>query len=502
MSDFLSFPVVTKFEMKLSTLFQGIQKISPREDREIRSLAYDSRQVQKGGLFVAIPGNLQDGQRFVPEAVSKGAEAFVVQKKIPSLAGWQMETEDPRRLLADLAARFYGEPSLSLRLIGVTGTNGKTTLTYLMESILREAGRKPGVIGTVNYRYHSVVKPAPTTTPESLDLQELLREMRQQGVTDVVMEVSSHALDQGRVRGIHFDAAAFTNLSRDHLDYHRTLENYLAAKRRLFDDYLPASRKPEKFAVLKMRDPKVAGLAGQLSVREIRVGSQESDEVGVVRQDLSEQGIQATIRVAGKKIEIHSPLIGSFNLENLLVAVGLAYGIGIPFDKIASGLKKAQPVPGRLESIPNRAGIQAFVDYAHTPEALAGVGQALRPLCRGRLITVFGCGGDRDRGKRPEMGQEAGRFSDWVIVTSDNPRRENPETIIDEILPGLKISPIDPSHVLKISDRRQAIEKAVKLAEPGDLILVAGKGHEDYQILGDKKIHFSDQEVLRELLGS
>ena len=469
---------------------------------DIRGVTHDSRRVEKGFLFVAIEGEEQDGHRFIPDAIQRGAAAVVVSRPVePPPKIPQLVVDDARRALAAISARFYEHPSLQLRVIGVTGTNGKTTLTYLLESILNEAGRRPAVLGTINYRFGGKTFPALNTTPESADLQELLSAMVRQGVTDLVMEVSSHALAMERVRGVHFDAALFTNLSQDHLDYHGNLEDYFRAKLKLFAEILPESAKREKFAVLNMEEERSETVLQQSSATRIRTGLTGPYEVSCRSFQLSEEGIQALVTVGTEVLEVRSPLLGRFNLENILLAIGAAHALGVPKEAILTGLEKMQSVPGRLEKIPNRRGILVFVDYAHTPEALARVGENLRKLARGRVITVFGCGGDRDRSKRPLMGREAALFSDLVIVTSDNPRTENPEAIIDEILPGLEEVGYPKNHLFRVTSREEALKKAVELAREGDLILAAGKGHEDYQIVGKKKFHFSDQEVLKRLLG-
>jgi UDP-N-acetylmuramoyl-L-alanyl-D-glutamate--2,6-diaminopimelate ligase len=472
------------------------------EEIDIAGVTHDSRRVEKGFLFVAIEGTDQDGHRFIPEAVRKGASAVVAARPDPApLPVPQLVVDDSRRALAEIAAQFYGHPSLKFRVIGVTGTNGKTTLTYLLESILTAAGRRPAVLGTINYRFAGKNFPAANTTPESADLQKLFSEMWSQGVTDVVMEVSSHALAMERVHEVHFDVGAFTNLSQDHLDFHKNLEDYFQAKLRFFAEYLPASRKKEVFAVLNMEEARSETILENCLVNIVRTGLTGPYEVSCRSFRLSENGIEATVQIGAEKLAIRSPLLGRFNLENILLAMGVAHSLGTPSEAILKGIENLKGVPGRLEKIPNDRGILVFVDYAHTPEALARVGENLRKLVRGRLITVFGCGGDRDRTKRPVMGREAALFSDLVIVTSDNPRTEDPEKIIDEILPGLEEVGYPKDRIFRIGSREEALKKAVALARKGDLILVAGKGHEDYQIVGTKKIPFSDQEVLRKLLG-
>ncbi len=398
--------------------------------------------------------------------------------------------------MAEIAAGYYGDPTRSLNVFGVTGTNGKTTLTYLLEAIFHAAGRTCGVLGTIEYRYRGKRVSAPMTTPESADLQKLFAEMKAGGVTDVVMEVSSHSLDQGRVAGIHFNGAAFTNLSWDHLDYHHDLEHYFEAKRRLFSEYLPASAKPGKFSVINLEDPRGAALCCESRVRNLRVSVSGETEVTTRHFSLSPSGIEAELCVEGQALTVRSPLLGRFNLENILVAIGVSQGAGIPLEAMARGIASLKNVPGRLEAIPNSGGFKVFVDYAHTPQALATVGATLRSFQPKRVLTVFGCGGDRDPGKRPEMGREVARFSDLMVVTSDNPRTEDPEKIIDQILAGIRGIP--PDRIFRISDRRAAIFKALELAGPGDCLLIAGKGHEAYQIIGTKQQPFSDAEVVRE----
>lgn len=473
---------------------------------DIRGLTQDSRKVEKGYLFVAIPGEKLDGHDYIPDAVVKGASAVVVSHRtepVPSVP--QFVVRDPRSALADLAARFYGEPSLKMRVGGVTGTNGKTSVTYLVESILKEAGRHPAVLGTVNYRYAGKTYEAPHTTPESVDLQALLARMREEGVTDVVMEVSSHSLDMERVRGIHFDVAAFTNLTQDHLDYHESVEEYFEAKKSLFTRFLPASLKDRRCAVLNIDDPRGTNLARGLSksLEKATVSVSGPSDLFCRTYQLREDGLSAEVVFGDETFPIRSPLIGEHNLQNILVAVGMAQGLGVPKEAVVRGIEKLAAVPGRLERIRNTRGLHVFVDYAHTPDAVARVTMTLRDFAKAagsRLITVFGCGGDRDRAKRPLMGREAGRFSDVVIVTSDNPRTEDPEAILEEILPGLKDVGVDDDRIFRIVSREEALKKALSVAKPGDFVLVAGKGHEDYQILGTKKIHFSDQEILRKLL--
>ncbi len=487
----------------LAELLQGValRNIIETGSLEIRGVTHDSRKVEKGFLFVAIPGYEIDGHQFISQAIQKGAVAVVVSQspqkdiKIP-----QLVVENSRKALAHIASRFFKNPSHQMRIVGITGTNGKTTVTYLLESIFKAAGRNPGVIGTINARFGGKIFQADNTTPESVDLQALMAQMLESGVTDVIMEVSSHALSLERIYEIEFDAAIFTNLSQDHLDYHKTMEDYFGAKKRLFSEYLPQSGKKGKFAVINMEDGFGEKILSDAGVRCVRAGLTGPYEIFCSSFQLSENGIQAEIRIGSESLLIRSPLLGRFNLENILVAVGLAHGLKVSTEAIQKGIENLACVPGRFEKIPNNRGVLVFVDFAHTPEALARVGEHLRKLARGRVITVFGCGGDRDRTKRPLMGREAGLFSDIVIVTSDNPRTEDPQSIINQITPGLEEIGFSQNKIMTIADREKALQKAVEMLQRGDLLLVAGKGHEDYQIVGKKKTHFSDQEILKKLL--
>jgi len=516
-------------------------------DQPISGLVYDSRQVKEGQVFFAIPGAKTDGHEFIDEALERGAAGVVVARKAawPSGITW-IRVKNVRRAMGLWGALFFGHPSSRVMLVGVTGTNGKTTVTYLVESMLAAAGMNPGVIGTINYRYGGRQLPSHHTTPESLDLQALLAEMAQTGVKSVAMEVSSHALAQERVRGLDFDVALFTNLSRDHLDYHQDMNDYFSAKSRLFTDYLKASSKLKKAAVIHGGD-----LWGTVLLKKAVEAGLECWSYGQRREwdihllDVRDQrdGLRGKIQVKGRALEFSSSLVGAANLENILGAVGIGFALGLPEEAIVRGIGALRSVPGRFEKIENSLGISVLVDYAHTPDALekalgalrgliASVGSRVsslesqvsnpRPGARNpRLICVFGCGGDRDRGKRPLMGEIAARLSDLVILTSDNPRTEDPVRIVSEIEVGVQKSglrklrvsdlgfrdPKTPDSELETErgywvevDRRAAIGLALRWARPGDLVLIAGKGHENYQILGPKRIHFDDREVAREKL--
>lgn len=496
-------------------------------EQVVTGLAYDSRQVKSGQVFFAVPGSRVDGQQYVRDAFRRGAIAVASGQTLafPPEVTW-IRVKDVRRTMGLWAASFFGFPSRQMALVGVTGTNGKTTITYLVESILAAAGMASGVIGTISYRYGGRSIPALQTTPESVDLQGLLAEMFASGVQAVAMEVSSHALSLERVRGIDFDVGVFTNLSRDHLDFHSDMEDYFAAKSRLFTDHLLASSKAKKAAVIHGGDPRGKMLLDKvrkLNIEALSFGLDPQWEIHPLQVQEDLEGLRGKIQIKDQILEFSSPLVGPANLENILGAVGVGFALGLSPTVIADGIARLRTVPGRLEKIENKTGIAVLVDYAHTPDALERALLALRPLTRGRLITVFGCGGDRDRGKRPLMGEIAARLSDWVVVTSDNPRTEEPLSIIAEIEKGVEKTALKKfslsdfgfpisSPKSKIPnrkfargywvepDRRKAIGLAVEVANPDDLVLIAGKGHEDYQILGTEKIHFDDREAASEEL--
>jgi UDP-N-acetylmuramoyl-L-alanyl-D-glutamate--2,6-diaminopimelate ligase len=493
-------------------------------DRTVTGLTQDSRAVTEGSLFFAVSGARLDGHEFAGEAVTRGAAAVVLERKVrlPDGATW-IQVRNVRRTMGEWAAMFFSHPSRRMALVGVTGTNGKTTVTYLLESIFRAAGLAPGVIGTVNYRYQGQTYSAPNTTPESLDLQALLAEMAEAGVRSVAMEVSSHALALERVREVDFDGAVFTNLSRDHLDFHVDMESYFSAKEKLFTDCLAGSSKEKRFAVIHGEDPRGKTLLQKIrgmEVYSLSYGRGEGWDIHPVEVASDLEGLRGTIRMGDRSVDFSSRLLGWTNLENILAASGVGYALGIEPGIIAEGVARLKSVPGRLERIENRSGQTILVDYAHTPDALERALGQLRPLTRGRLIALFGCGGDRDRGKRPVMGEIAARLSDFVVLTSDNPRSEDPLQILLEVEGGVKRTAMKkfqiaglksqnrnlPAEILNLKsylvepDRRAAIRLAVSLARPGDLVLLAGKGHEDYQIVGSKRIHFDDREVAREEL--
>jgi UDP-N-acetylmuramoyl-L-alanyl-D-glutamate--2,6-diaminopimelate ligase len=499
-----------------------VQQADGDLEQEVHGLTYDSRQATAGKVFFAVPGEQADGHDYIGEAVKRGAAAVVLSRagawpQAPAM----VRVNNVRNAMGLWAAHFYQRPSRNLRLVGVTGTNGKTTLTYLVESILHEAGLEPGVIGTINYRYRGRALPSHHTTPESVDLQELLAEMVRSGVQAVAMEVSSHALAQERVRGLDFDVGVFTNLTRDHLDYHSDMDDYFAAKSRLFNDYLPASVKPHKAAVIYGRDPRGAQLIATCRAQGLAVwsyGDSGAWDVGPAQVSTDVSGIRGEIRAKERRLNIASSLVGSVNLQNILGAVGVGCALGLSDDVIARGIARLSAVPGRLEKIDNGRGVAVLVDYAHTPDALEKALQVARQLTTGSLIVVFGCGGDRDRGKRPLMGEIAARLSDFAVLTSDNPRTEAPTAILADVEAGVRqvgIAKLDAARLpagktvtaerrgyYVEADRRAAIRLALALGGAGDTVLIAGKGHEDYQILGQTKFHFDDREVAREAIAA
>jgi len=453
-------------------------------------LKYRSDRVVPGDVFFCVPGFRHDGHEFAKDAVNRGAVALVVGHEVPGLGVPQLVVGDVREALARSAAEFYGNPSSDLQIIGITGTNGKTTTTYLCDSVLRQHGMKTGLIGTVETRIGDQRAEAGRTTPESADLQELLDAMRTHGVRGVSMEVSSHAIDLHRVDAVHFEVAAFTNLTQDHLDYHHTIEEYFSVKRRLFTDLDVTHR------VVNIDDPMGAVLARDLT-DVITVGTHASALVRATDLALDAEGSTFTLHVAEEPVPVRLPLAGAFNVSNALVAAGCAYALAVDLEVIVRGLESAPQVPGRLELVDEGQAFSVYVDYAHTPDSLEKAIAAVRRVTRGRVLVVFGAGGDRDPDKRGPMGTAAGSAADHVIITSDNPRSEDPVGIILQIEDGVRTSGV--SYEIEV-DRRAAIARAVCQASDGDAVLIAGKGHEDYQLFADRTVHFDDREVAREEL--
>ena len=482
-------------------------------DPVIRGVTYDSRAVSPGELFVAVRGELHDGHAYVPQALDLGAAALVLEEAPADLPDGVAHAlvPDARRALAPIGAAFFGRPADELTLVGVTGTNGKTSTTMLLESILRAAGREVGLIGTIEMRWADERIRARNTTPESLDLQRALRAMRTAGVEVVSIEVSSHGLELGRVEGCRFAVAALTNISQDHLDFHDTMDAYVEAKLRLFRDHLRA----DAAAVVNLDDERAAlfvdaaRTAGARLVRVTRNPAVDA-EIRVEAAEISLDGTRAAIRLPDGALTVTSPLVGDFNVENLAVAVGVAWGLGIPHAEIAAGVADCPQVPGRVERV-GAGGTDeptVLVDYAHTPDAVEKLLRSVRPLATGRLITVFGCGGDRDRGKRPLMAKAVAEQSDRAIATSDNPRTEDPEAILDDVERGLApLARVAPEALAerersfcRIVDRREAIELALSIARREDTVVIAGKGHEDYQLVGRETLPFDDRQEARRAL--
>jgi UDP-N-acetylmuramoyl-L-alanyl-D-glutamate--2,6-diaminopimelate ligase len=496
----------------LRDLFLGVDAQVPAgaADVDVRALAVDSRKAAAGSLFAALPGVNADGADFAAQAVARGAVAVLAARPL-DLPAPVVVASDPRRAFSLVASRFHGEPSRRMSLFGVTGTNGKTTTAYLIEQICAARGLATGLIGTVESRWPGGQTAATHTTPESHELQQLLRRMLDAGAQVVAMEVSSHALSQERVAGCTFAAAAFTNLTRDHLDYHGTLEAYFAAKAKLFREVLPRGAP----AVLNFDDARVGPLAAELNPVlgfTLRGAAGAALSAEHLHSDLS--GLRFRLRTAAPLdvglVEVHSPLIGAHNAENLLAAIGVLASSGVPLHEIVRVVQECHGAPGRLERVPDPAGRVILVDYAHSDDALGRVLDALSRAAAPRIVCVFGCGGDRDRGKRPLMGEAAGTRADLVVATSDNPRTEDPLAILDEIEPGLRRSGktrLDPRHARMglagycvVPDRREAIALALRCARPGDAVLIAGKGHEDYQIVGKEKRPFDDRIEARRAL--
>jgi len=482
--------------MQLKTLAGAIpvrQVIGPL-DRTVESIAYDSRRVQRNGLFVALRGEKNDGHEFIGQAIENGASVIVAEREEKNPRATCLLVENTRTALADLAAIFYELPARRLKLAAVTGTNGKTTTTFLIKHICEKAGLRCGLIGTVRYEIGERVLPAPRTTPESLDLQELLAQMANAGCRAAAMEVSSHALGQDRIRGLEWDVAVFTNLTQDHLDYHGTMENYFESKAKLFTRLAQQQTKRKPVAVVNMDDRYGEQLLDKIdkkiSVITFGMGARADFRASNYRMEFGGTSYQLDAR--GKSYLVRLPLIGRFNVANSMAALAAANALGLNLREAVLSLGKSPQVPGRLEMVPAKRQFQVFVDYAHTPDALLNVLKTLRQLEPGRLIAVFGCGGDRDRQKRPLMGRVADQNADYSIITSDNPRKEDPNAIISEIEKGFGSDRYE-----KVAERAEAIARAIALAQPRDIILIAGKGHETYQEFADHTVPFDDIQVAR-----
>lgn len=480
--------------MNLSDIRNVLEPVGGANWRDVplTAITADSREVRPGSLFIAVPGTRVSGTAFVEEAVRRGASAVVAPEEVPLPGGVPgLWVRDGKWALSAVASRFSGDPSRRLRVVGITGTNGKTTTTYILRSILEAAGCRVGLIGTTGYFMGDRAIEAPVTTPDAIRLQFLLSAMVEEGITHVVMEASSHALDQLRVRHVEFVVGVFTNLTGDHLDYHRDMASYREAKAGLFRHLCS-----DAAAVLNMNDSSSAYYLNVTPARPFWYGFPRGGHVGMraTRMDLG--GTEGVLRTIRGPIPFRTRLTGLFNLSNIMAAAAAAQALGVEAEAIRAGLEDLSGIPGRLEPVDGGQPFPVLVDYAHTEDALRSVLSELRPLVSGRLIVVFGCGGDRDRSKRPQMGRVAEKGADCVVVTSDNSRTEDPEAIIEEILAGM----LDPTAAIVVPDRQEAFRAAFRAARPGDLVLLAGKGHESTQTVGDRTHPFDDREEARRLL--
>jgi UDP-N-acetylmuramoyl-L-alanyl-D-glutamate--2,6-diaminopimelate ligase len=489
-------------EVSVSLLLDALtdKRVIGTPPRVVTGLTADSRRVERGDVFVAVPGFKQDGRRFVPEAVGRGAALVVTEGDALNGVGVaQVLVPSARRALAALAGAYWAHPSHALTLVGITGTNGKTTTSYLVEALLRARGDTTGILGTIQYVVGDEIRQAGQTTPEALEIESMLAAMRERGVRGVAMEVSSHALALSRVDALAFDVAVFTNLTQDHLDFHGTLDEYGRAKRRLFE-LLAASPKPRRAAVVNGDDPAGAGMVTELALETLTFGLGAYNRVRATEWTSTLEGVHLEVSTPAGCLTLVSALIGEHNVMNLLAAVGVGLALGLRPDAIARALGGVRTVPGRFEQVRAGQPFLVVVDYAHTPDALERVLTTARKITTGRLGVVFGCGGDRDRTKRPIMGEIAARLADHAWITSDNPRSEDPDAIVAEVATGAARVRRDGD--TRLADRYAAIEAALHWARPGDTVVIAGKGHETYQIVGSQVLPFDDRDVARRLLSA
>ena len=486
---------------KLAALVEGAKVIGDA-NLFVTDIVQDSRQATKGALFVCVEGEHVDGHKFIPDVKAKGAAAIITEREMKPQEGLAvLQVPKLDEALQIIVPYFFDIPSQRLRMIGITGTNGKTTTSFLLRSILRRAGHKVGLIGTIQTLIEEEQLPSQNTTPNIVDLQRLLARMVEEGIEYVVMEVSSHALAQNRVAGCEFDTAVFTNFTQDHLDYHKTMENYLEAKAKLFDSLGGPGIKPDKTAVVNLDDEKAQYILERSKCDHITYAlGDESADIRAVDIKLGPLGSTFTIQGGFGRIPVRTHIAGLFNIYNVLSATSAAAAEKVPYQVIGEAVSEFRGVPGRFETVDAGQLFNVVVDYAHTPDGLENILHTARDITENRIITVFGCGGDRDRTKRPIMGRIVAQLSDIVITTSDNPRTEDPEAILAEIEAGVAEVIGKKTHE-KVTDRREAIYLAISLAQAGDTVIIAGKGHEDYQIIGTEKIHFDDREVAREALG-
>ena len=480
--------------MKVEKILHDIEYklIQGSVETEFEKIEYDSRKVSKGDAFVCVTGFKTDGHNYVESAIKSGATVIFCERELENIdeSVTVIQFENTRKALAHISAEYYGRPSERMNVIGVTGTNGKTTTTFLVKSVLDKIGHKTGIIGTIENRIGDRIIPTERTTPESLELQELFKTMADEGCQDVVMEVSSHALDLHRVDDIRFNVGIFTNLTQDHLDYHVTMENYKKAKGLLFERCLAS--------VVNIDDEAGEYMVSVSKGKVITFAIDKNADLKAEDIHISADGVEFKLEYDGKEYPVSLNTPGKFSIYNALGAIGACILMGIDMDTIISGLKENKGVNGRFQTVRSKRGFNAIVDYAHTPDGLENILKTAKEFVKGRIITVFGCGGDRDRTKRPIMGEIAGIYSDYCIITSDNPRTEDPVQILDDVEPGTKKSGCEYT---KIVDRGEAIKYAIDMAKEGDVVIVAGKGHENYQIFADKTIHFDDVEEVKKAFG-
>ncbi len=473
------------------------------DQTECSGISIDSRSIQSGDLFVCLPGHTVDGHDFAVKAAEQGAAALVVQRWLDDVSLPQLKVKDSRLAMSILGNVFFGAPSSELKVIGVTGTNGKTTTTYLIERILQDQGKNTGLIGTIQRRFAGQTFPMSGTTPESLDLQRYLHEMKEADMAYCVMEVSSHALEQGRVKGTSFRTAIFTNLTQDHLDYHKSMEEYRAAKGLLFSrlgNTFASEPGQRSYAVLNADDPASAYFAKMTAAETITYGVDHGADVRASNISITAKGTSFHVDTFRGSADIMLKMVGKFNVYNALAAISAALLEEIPLAAIKESIESIKGVEGRVEAVDEGQDFAVIVDYAHTPDGLENVLNTVNEFAKGRVISVFGCGGDRDRTKRPIMGKIAARLSNHVIVTSDNPRTENPDLILKDIEAGLKEDQVPGDRYELIADRREAIQKAIEMASQGDVVLIAGKGHETYQLIGKEVHDFDDRIVAKEAI--
>lgn len=481
--------------MQLSILLKDVEYelISGTLEQEVRGITYDSRKVLENDIFICITGFSVDGHMFASKAIENGAKIIILEREVTNIPNdiTVIKVNDTRKVMPKIASDFYYNPSKDFNLIGVTGTNGKTTTVFFIETILNNIGKKTGLIGTIENHVGKKVIQTERTTPESLDLQQLFYEMKNESIDTVIMEVSSHALDLHRVDCSNFNIGVFTNLTQDHLDYHKTKENYLKVKTKLF--------KMCNIGVINIDDEASEYIIKEATCEHIITYSTIDSNANIYAKDisLSSNGVKYKLVLEENEYDVEFAIPGKFSVYNSLSAIGACYAVGLPIKSVIEALKKVKGVKGRFQSIKSKKGYSVIVDFAHAPDGLYNVLKTIQEFCEGKIITVFGCGGDRDKTKRPIMGKFAGDYSDFCVITSDNPRTEDPQIIINEIEEGIKDTDCPYTTIL---DREEGIHFALSMAEENDVVLVAGKGHENYQIIGDKKIHFDDIEVVEQFL--